>query len=116
MDAHLEAVPGLGALPARGLARGYAQHLGGHAHRALDLQLFVLRTTDQVRADCAHIDQHSITKLWSHSITILIYTFLYYGNTALQSLWLHSITIQIWFSTPAFLPCEASVISQERES
>jgi len=49
--AHLEAIPGLGSLAARGLACGYAQDLGRHAHRTLDSQLFVLRTTDKIRAN-----------------------------------------------------------------
>ena len=42
VDAHLEAVPGLGALTVGGLAGGDAQGLGGHADRALHLQLLAL--------------------------------------------------------------------------
>ena len=52
VDAHLVAVPGLGALSAGRLARGDAQDLGGHAHRPLHLQLLVLRALDQVGAHC----------------------------------------------------------------
>lgn len=57
VDAHLVAVPGLGALTTGGFAGGDAQNLGGHAHRSLDLQLFVLCALDQVCAHCTHI-QH----------------------------------------------------------
>lgn len=52
VDAHLEAVPGLGTLTARGLAGGDAQHLGGQADGAghLALEALVLRTALQVGA------------------------------------------------------------------
>ena len=49
---HLEAVVCVGALTARGLAGGNAQHLSGHAHWALDLELLVLGALDQVSAHC----------------------------------------------------------------
>ena len=50
---HLEAVVGVGTLTARGLAGGDAQHLGGHAHWALHLELLVLGALDQVAAHYA---------------------------------------------------------------
>jgi DNA-binding beta-propeller fold protein YncE len=52
VDAHLVAVPGLGALAARRLARRDAQRLGGQAHGALDLALqgLLLRRALQLRA------------------------------------------------------------------
>lgn len=50
VDAHLIAIPGLGALTARSFARGDAQHLGGHAHWSVDLEVLVLGALDQVRA------------------------------------------------------------------
>ena len=51
VDAHLEPVPGLGALTARGLPGGDPQSLGGHPHGSLDLQVLVLGSSDQVAAD-----------------------------------------------------------------
>ena len=53
VDAHLEAVVGVGALTARRLARGDAEGLGGQADGALDLQALLLGATDEVRADLA---------------------------------------------------------------
>lgn len=50
VDAHLETIPRLRTLTARGLARGDAQHLVGHAHRALDAQLLLLGARDQIGA------------------------------------------------------------------
>lgn len=38
VDAHLEAVPGLGTLTTRSLTGGDAEHLGGHAHGSLELR------------------------------------------------------------------------------
>ena len=51
VDAHLEAIPGLGALTTRGLAGGDTQNLGGHAHWATHLQLLLSGSTDQVSTD-----------------------------------------------------------------
>lgn len=50
VDAHLQAVPGLGTLTARRLARGDDQVLGRHAHRALRLGVLLLRLGHQVGA------------------------------------------------------------------
>jgi hypothetical protein len=50
VHAHFEAVPGLGTLAVGRFARGDAQGLGGHAHGALDGQLLVLGTRNQVAA------------------------------------------------------------------
>jgi len=50
VDAHLEAIPGLGALTARRLARRDAQLLRGHADGSEHLQLLLLGTLDQVSA------------------------------------------------------------------
>jgi len=52
VDAHLEAIPGLGSLSAGSLAGRDAEDLSRHAHGALDLQLLVLSTTDKICADC----------------------------------------------------------------
>lgn len=49
--AHLEAIPGVGSLTARGLADSHAEHLGGHADGALDLEVLLLGTLDEVSAD-----------------------------------------------------------------
>ena len=51
VDPQLEPVPGLGTLTARGLPGGDPQGLGGHPHWALDLQLLLLGSLDQVGAD-----------------------------------------------------------------
>ena len=50
VDPHLELVPGLGSLSARSLPGGDPQHLGGHPHRALHLELLVLGASDEVGA------------------------------------------------------------------
>jgi len=50
VDAHFEAVPGIGTLTARGLAGSDAQALGGHAHRASHTELAVSGALLQVRA------------------------------------------------------------------
>jgi hypothetical protein len=52
VDAHLEPVPGLGALAARGLAGGDAQRLGGHPDRAADLERLLLGAAGQFGAYC----------------------------------------------------------------
>lgn len=51
VDAHLVRVPSLGTLTARGLAGGDLQVLGGQADGALDTELLVLRTVDELLAD-----------------------------------------------------------------
>lgn len=51
VDPHLELVPGLGALSARCLSGGDSQHLGGHPHGSLHLELLVLGAPDEVAAD-----------------------------------------------------------------
>jgi hypothetical protein len=51
VDAHLEAVPGLGTLTARGLAGGDLEGLGGQADGALDAEVLVLATLDDLGAD-----------------------------------------------------------------
>ena len=50
-DAHLKSIPSFGTFTARGLTSGDAQHLGGHADRALHLELLLLGTADKVSAD-----------------------------------------------------------------
>jgi len=51
VDAELVAVPGLGTLTVGGLTGGDAEHLGGDADGALNLELLVLGTGDEVVAD-----------------------------------------------------------------
>merc|ERR1719385_75364 len=51
VDPQLEPVPSLGALTARGLPGGDPQGLSGHPHWALDFQLLLLGSLDQVGAD-----------------------------------------------------------------
>ena len=46
----LEPVVRVGAVTAGRLARGVAQHLGGHADGALDLEVLLLGAADEVRA------------------------------------------------------------------
>ena len=54
VHAHFPAVPGVGTLTARRLARGKAQHLGGHANRAAHLEtLLITGATDQIGANLA---------------------------------------------------------------
>ena len=50
VDPHLELVPGLGTLSARSLPGGDSQHLGGHPHWSLHLELLVLGSPDQILA------------------------------------------------------------------
>ena len=52
VDTHLEAVPGVGSLAARGLARDDLELLGGQAHGAGHLELLVNGALFQVRANC----------------------------------------------------------------
>jgi hypothetical protein len=51
VDAHLEAIPGLGTLTARGLAGGDLEGPGGETDGALDAELLALRAVDQLTAD-----------------------------------------------------------------
>lgn len=51
MDPHLEGVPSLRTLTARGLSGGNLQDLGGEADGALDAQVLALRAVDQLSAD-----------------------------------------------------------------
>lgn len=51
VDAHLEAVPGLGTLTARGLAGSDGQTLGRQTDRALGAEVLVLSTVDDLGAD-----------------------------------------------------------------
>lgn len=51
VNAHLEAVPGLGTFTARRFACRDAEYLGGHAHRAVNFELLFLGSLNQVRAD-----------------------------------------------------------------
>ena len=55
VDLHLEAVPGLGTLTARGLAGGDAENLGGETDGSLDTEVLVLGTLDKVRADLLEV-------------------------------------------------------------
>lgn len=55
VDLHLEAVPGLGTLTAGGLAGGDAEDLGGETDGALDTEVLVLGTLDQVGADLLEV-------------------------------------------------------------
>jgi hypothetical protein len=50
VDAHLKGVPGLGTLTARGLAGGDLEALGGQTDGALDAELLVLGTVDELLA------------------------------------------------------------------
>lgn len=51
MDAHLEAVPGLGTLTARRLTGGDLEGLGGQADRSLEAEVLVLGALDDLGAD-----------------------------------------------------------------
>ena len=55
VDAHLEAVVGVGALTARGLATGDTQSLGRETDRTLDLEALLLGAADQVSADLLQV-------------------------------------------------------------
>ena len=50
VDAHLEAVPGLGTLTARRLTGGDSQNLGGNADGALSLVTLILSSCDDLSA------------------------------------------------------------------
>lgn len=62
VDAHLEAVPGVGSLAARGLARDDLQLLGGQAHGAGHLELLVHGALLQVRANCSKLSTTGRTR------------------------------------------------------
>ena len=49
---HLEAIPGVGTVTGRRLTGGDVQHLGGHADRALHLQVLLLGAADEVSGHC----------------------------------------------------------------
>ena len=51
MDAHLKGVPGLGTLTVGGLTGGDLEDLGGETDGALDAELLVLGTVDELLAD-----------------------------------------------------------------
>ena len=51
VNAHLETVEGLGTLTARALAGSDAKKLGRKTHRALDVELLVLGTLDELATD-----------------------------------------------------------------
>lgn len=51
MDTHLVGVPGLGTLTVRGLTGGDLEDLGGETDGALDAELLVLGTVDELLAD-----------------------------------------------------------------
>lgn len=48
VDPHLESVPGLGALSARGFTGGDAKGLGGHTHWSLNGKILLLCRTNQI--------------------------------------------------------------------
>ena len=50
MDSHLEVLPGVGTLSARGLTGGDAQDLGGHADGSRDLHLLAESNALDLRA------------------------------------------------------------------
>lgn len=51
VDAHLEAIPGLGTLTARGLAGGDLEGLGGKTDGALDAEVLGLGALEDLGAD-----------------------------------------------------------------
>lgn len=55
VDAHLEAIPGLGTVTARGLTGGDTENLGGETDGTLDLELLVLGTLDEISADLLQV-------------------------------------------------------------
>ena len=57
MDAHLEAIPGLGTLTARGLTGSDAEDLGGHADGApnLDVLALALGSGNELSADLLEV-------------------------------------------------------------
>lgn len=65
VDAHLEAIPGVGTLTARRLAGGDAENLGGHARGALNLDVLVLGTTDEISAHYCSLSLYNIHRIIS---------------------------------------------------
>ena len=59
MHSQLQAVICVGTLPTRRFSGGDTQHFGGHAHRALDLQVLVLGTVHQISAYCSAPQKYS---------------------------------------------------------
>lgn len=55
VDAHLETIPGLGTVTARGLTGGDAKNLGGETDGSLNLELLILGALDKVRADLLEV-------------------------------------------------------------
>ena len=51
VDAHLEAIPGLGTFTARSLPGGDSQSLGWHPDGSLNFEFLVLGSLDEVGAD-----------------------------------------------------------------
>lgn len=52
VDSHLKVIPGLGTLTVRGLSGGDVKNLGGESDRALDANVGVLSSRDDVGRDC----------------------------------------------------------------
>lgn len=52
VDSHLKVVPGLGTLTVGGLSGGDVEHLGGESDGALDANVGVLGSRDDVSGDC----------------------------------------------------------------
>lgn len=71
VDAHLEAIPGVGTLSAGGLAGGDAEDLGGHAGGSLDLDTLILSSTDEISADYSHIRKHTIIRHRNHTAKVV---------------------------------------------
>jgi hypothetical protein len=55
VDAHLEAVPGLGTVTARRLTGGDTENLGGETDGSLNLELLILGALDKVRTDLLQV-------------------------------------------------------------
>ena len=51
VDAHLEAIPGLGTFTARSLPGGDSQSLGWHPDGSLDFEFLIFGSLDEVGAD-----------------------------------------------------------------
>ena len=51
VDAHLEAIPGLGTFTARSLPGGDSQSLGWHPDGSLNFEFLILGSLDEVGAD-----------------------------------------------------------------
>jgi hypothetical protein len=74
VDLHLEAVPGLGTLTTWGLTGGDLKDLGGETDGALDTEVLVLGTVDEVSADCTM--SATITRLTNYAHFSRFLTFL----------------------------------------